>query len=143
MSESAPAGWYPDRSGELRYWDGTAWTQHTAPDPVRPPQPVTETVYATGNGNTYAAASYQAGYPGTGTNGVGTAGFVLALIALLGSWIPFVGWVVWFLGLVLSFIGVFKQPRGLAVAGLVISLIGVIILILFATVLAGLLFAFA
>jgi hypothetical protein len=28
----APADWYPDPTGEarLRYWDGTAWTDHTA-----------------------------------------------------------------------------------------------------------------
>ncbi|MTB87285.1 DUF2510 domain-containing protein [Aeromicrobium sp. zg-629] len=25
-----PAGWYPDAQGELRYWDGAAWTDHTA-----------------------------------------------------------------------------------------------------------------
>ena len=27
-----PAGWYSDPSGryELRYWDGTAWTEHVA-----------------------------------------------------------------------------------------------------------------
>lgn len=30
---SVPAGWYPDSNGQQvqRYWDGTAWTQHTAP----------------------------------------------------------------------------------------------------------------
>jgi hypothetical protein len=29
---SVPAGWYPDPSGDgLRYWDGVAWTTHTAP----------------------------------------------------------------------------------------------------------------
>jgi hypothetical protein len=29
---SIPAGWYPDPSGrfELRYWDGNAWSEHTA-----------------------------------------------------------------------------------------------------------------
>lgn len=26
-----PAGWYPDASGGQRYWDGSAWTDHTAP----------------------------------------------------------------------------------------------------------------
>ena len=28
---SQPAGWYPDGSGAQRYWDGTQWTEHTAP----------------------------------------------------------------------------------------------------------------
>ncbi|WP_259340675.1 DUF2510 domain-containing protein, partial [Clavibacter michiganensis] len=28
---AAPAGWFPDGSGQLRYWDGSAWTQHVAP----------------------------------------------------------------------------------------------------------------
>ena len=29
---SVPAGWYPDPNGEgQRYWDGAAWTEHTAP----------------------------------------------------------------------------------------------------------------
>ena len=29
---TTPAGWYPDPSGrfELRYWDGTQWTEHVA-----------------------------------------------------------------------------------------------------------------
>lgn len=25
---STPAGWYPQPDGRLRYWDGTAWTEH-------------------------------------------------------------------------------------------------------------------
>ena len=44
------------------------------------------------------------------SNGIGTAGFVLALIALFLGWVPVLGWVLWFLGLILSFVGVFKQP---------------------------------
>lgn len=62
-------------------------------------------------------------------NGLGIAGFVLALLGLLFSWIPVFGWVLWVLGVVFSFIGVFKVPRGLAIAGLVISFIGLIFLI--------------
>ena len=74
-------------------------------------------------------------------NGLGTAGFVLAIIALFLGWIPFLGWVMWFLGLLFSFIGVFKAPRGLAIAGLIISLIGIILLIVvFAAMGAGLSF---
>jgi len=26
-----PAGWYPDHEGTMRWWDGQAWTSHTAP----------------------------------------------------------------------------------------------------------------
>ena len=63
------------------------------------------------------------------SNGIGTAGFVLALIALVFCLVPILNGIVWFLGLVLSAIGVFKQPRGLAIAGLAISLIGIIILL--------------
>ena len=63
------------------------------------------------------------------SNGVGTAGFVLALIALFVGWIPVLGWIVWFLGLILSFVGVFKSPKGMSIAGLVISLIGIILLL--------------
>lgn len=63
------------------------------------------------------------------SNGIGTAGFVLALIALFLGWIPILGWIIWLLGLILSFVGIFKKPKGLSIAGLVISLIGVILLI--------------
>lgn len=29
MSQQTPAGWYPDAQGTTRYWDGSAWTEHT------------------------------------------------------------------------------------------------------------------
>ena len=42
MSEqSAAAGWYRDATGVLRWWDGTAWTAHVAPEPA--PVPVAST----------------------------------------------------------------------------------------------------
>ena len=71
------------------------------------------------------------------SNGLGTAGFVLALIAFLFSWIPGVNWVIWFLGALFSVIGCFKQPRGLAIAGTVISFIDIIILISVIGAIAG------
>jgi hypothetical protein len=72
------------------------------------------------------------------SNGVGTAGFVLALTAIFLGWIPFLGWIIWLLGLILSFVGVFKNPKGLAIAGLVISLIGIILLLtVFGAILGG------
>lgn len=63
------------------------------------------------------------------SNGIGTAGFVLALIAIFLGWIPGLGWILWLLGLIFSAVGVFKTPKGLSIAGLVISLIGIILLI--------------
>lgn len=71
------------------------------------------------------------------SNGLGTAGFVLALIAFLFSWIPGVNWIIWFLGALFSVIGCFKQPRGLAIAGTVISFIDIIILISVIGAIAG------
>lgn len=67
--------------------------------------------------------------PPSRSNGVGVAGFVLALIALFLGWVPVLGWILWLLGLILSACGVFKAPRGLAIAGLVISLLGLILLL--------------
>ncbi len=63
------------------------------------------------------------------SNGLGTAGFVLALLGLIFSWVPGLGWVLWLLGLIFSFVGIFRAPRGLAIAGLVMSCIALIILI--------------
>lgn len=36
-----PAGWYEDPASpaHVRWWNGLAWTEHTAPKPATPPQP--------------------------------------------------------------------------------------------------------
>jgi hypothetical protein len=73
------------------------------------------------------------------SNGVGTAGFVLALIGLLFCWVPVVDWILWILGAILSIVGCFKEPRGLAIAGVVISFIGIVLIIAFVGALASLL----
>ena len=33
---STPPGWYPDHEGITRWWDGTAWTEHTQGAPTTP-----------------------------------------------------------------------------------------------------------
>lgn len=62
------------------------------------------------------------------SNSIGTAGFVLALIGLFLGWIPLIGNILWFLGALFSIIGLFRKPKGLAIAGTVISFIGLIIM---------------
>ena len=73
------------------------------------------------------------------TNGMGTAGFVLALLSFLFSWAPVVNWGLWFLGALFSFVGLFKSPRGLAIAGFVISFVNVFVLLFLLAVVAALL----
>ena len=63
-------------------------------------------------------------------NGIGIAGFVLAIVALIFCWLPVINWILWILGLVFSIIGMFKKPKGLAIAGLVISLAAILISLL-------------
>lgn len=63
------------------------------------------------------------------SNKIGTAGFVLALIAFFFSWIPVMGWLIWALGAIFSLIGLSRAPKGLAVTGVIISFIGLIILL--------------
>jgi hypothetical protein len=88
------------------------------------------------NGHTTIVYANQ---PNGQSNGAGTAGFVLALIAFFFSWAPYANWLLWFLGLLFSFIGLFKSPKGLAITGFIISVIDVIIIITLATVIIGIL----
>ena len=71
------------------------------------------------------------------SNGIGTAGFVMAIIALFLSWVPVLGWILWFLGVLFSFIGIFKNPKGLAITGLILSFIGLIILLVVVSTIIG------
>jgi hypothetical protein len=69
-------------------------------------------------------------------NGIGTAGFILAIIGFVFCWLPIVNIIVWFLGFLFSLIGVFKKPKVLAFIGLGISLILlIVILVVFGAVL--------
>lgn len=73
----------------------------------------------------------------TKTNGMAVAGFVLALLGLLLCWVPVLDWILWVLGVIFSFVGMFRTPRGFAIAGLIISFIGVIILLIFGALIAA------
>lgn len=73
------------------------------------------------------------------SNGVGKAGFVFSIIGCCVGWFPYGGFAVWFVGLLLSFIGMFKRPKGLATAGLIISLVGLVEVILAFTVIMAVL----
>ncbi len=65
-------------------------------------------------------------------NGMGTAGFVLSLLALVLCWIPVVDVILFLLGLAFSIVGVSLKNRkkGLAIAGLVISVVVLFIIFL-------------
>jgi hypothetical protein len=74
----------------------------------------------------YAPAPYPAP-----TNGMGIAGFVLGLLGLLFFWVPVLGLLLAGLGIALSGVGLAQGRRtgastGLAVAGLVCGIVGVI-----------------
>ena len=124
MSDLPPAGWYPtDRPGEVRWWDGAAWTDHRQPLQATP-------VYAT------APAGYGYGYalPPSAANwghDVETPGFIGAFkdgfrnyakfdgrTSVGGFW-RFVGmyWLV-FVGLVMVSSVIVRQSAG-AVVGLI------------------------
>lgn len=64
-------------------------------------------------------------------NGLGTAGFVLALLAVIFSWIPVVNIILWLLGLIFSLVGLRRAPRGLAIAGIILALVAILFIIIF------------
>jgi len=102
-----PAGWYPDPSpgadapaGQQRYWDGSAWTEHTTTTPTAP--------------------AYQATAQQAPRDGLGLAAFVLGVIGLILAFIPLAFWIAGILGitgLILGFLGRGRAKRGEATNG--------------------------
>ncbi len=109
------------------------------PPPIRPAthpiRPVTPPSYGTPQQTIIIRHEEQK------TNGVGTAGFVLATISLILCWIPVVNVILWILGVILSAVGMAKKPKGLAIAGLCISFVDLIISIIFFGIFAAVLAA--
>lgn len=87
---------------------------------------------------TYGYAGQQPPAPTRGSNGLATAGFVLGLLGLLGSWIPFLnilGIILGVLGIILGGVGLAQSKKagagkGLAIAGIVLGALAVIFAIL-------------
>jgi len=73
---------------------------------------------------------YREPYRNEQGNVMGTAGFILAVLAVLCFWIPFLGQILWLLGLVFSCVGMFRKHKSFAVAGLVLSLAGLIVFVI-------------
>ena len=63
------------------------------------------------------------------SNGIGVAGFVIALVGLFFFWLPLINILFLLFGFVFSVAGVFKAPRDMAIAGLVLSLIDFLIIL--------------
>lgn len=59
----------------------------------------------------------------------------MSILGLALCWIPIVDVILWFLGFLFSFIGMFKRPKGKAIAGLVISIVCLVTLIVLFSVL--------
>ncbi|MEQ6898314.1 DUF2510 domain-containing protein [Microbacterium sp. KR10-403] len=141
---SAPAGWYNDGAGAIRYWNGSAWTSHTAAQHAMPPTPSPRP-------QPMPVAQPYAPYPPAQSvvpqrpmpvmtpygavpvaprqsNGVGIAGFIVGLVSVF---LPlFFGVAVALVGLILSIVGLTRPyaGKGLAIAGLVLSIIGLVLI---------------
>jgi hypothetical protein len=82
----------------------------------------------------YPPQQQQIGYIGymvpqaTETNGPAIASLVLGIVSLFISWIPFFGLAMPIVGLVMSSIGMKRlSGKGMAVAGLVLSIIALVV----------------
>ncbi len=76
----------------------------------------------------FAAEPYVSQQPSTRppSNGLGVAGFVVSLVGFLAC--PLVSVV----GMIMSFIAMFREPRGFAIAGFVIGLLGSLVMLVIA-----------
>ncbi|MDR2106100.1 MAG: DUF2510 domain-containing protein [Coriobacteriales bacterium] len=163
MTDTTPAGWYPDPSGDTsrqRYWDGTIWTERyqsvaeagdaanttNTTDTASAPSPG---AYAPPpNANAPAAAPYYNAGPGyaqpipqilpQGANASLVLGIVSLAVLLFGFCIPFAGTI----AIVTGIIGAYQgskankiQKTSQATAGFVMSVISLTLSLLWIVIL--------
>lgn len=92
-----------------------------------PPLEASIESHSTTQGATVTTINVQT--PQVNKNPLGVAGFVLALIGIFLSWVPVLGWILWVLGGLFSVIGLFKKPKGMAIAGVVLTFFDLILLL--------------
>jgi hypothetical protein len=82
---AAPPSWYPDpmRRHELRYWDGSRWTEHVASARVGGTDPVLAEPRTTPDG---------AGARRRGVRHLGWVGLLLCVVAITAASVPGVGY---------------------------------------------------
>ncbi len=73
-------------------------------------------------------------------NVIGLVGMIVAIVALVFSMVPVLGWILWFFGELFSVIGLFKKPRTYAVIGFILSLMGLVLTLLLGGIIKSLLF---
>ena len=144
---STPAGWYPQPDGQQRYWDGQQWTEQFAPGAATPvmtpatggeparPSFENEPVSRMSDQLTPAPQIVPVPVEVKGSNGLAVAGFVLALLGALSSFIPIVnigGDFLALLGLIFGIIGLVQSGKrgagkGLSIAAIILAVAAFVI----------------
>lgn len=120
-------GWYDDGTGTgtNRYWDGSAWTEQTAPAAGSPPG-------GTGGTAPFSASPQVAVEPpATKPHPLGWVALALAVVGFVFACIPgalIVGWVLLPIAFVLAIVGFFlKGKKWPVITALVLSVVGTVV----------------
>lgn len=133
---NTPAGWYDDGSGRQRWWDGEQWTDQYA-------TPATDAAGADDSaGGAYPGATPQPTAVATKPSIIGLIALGAAALGTILACIPatiIIGWILLPIAFVLSIVAFFiKGKKWAPIAAVSLSVVGTIIAIVVAIVLASL-----